>query len=509
MSCHYKMKFRNGFLFINQLRFYTFKIDNTRKGVTVMKKMKVCFISSCILILGLGLQAKTKGEDNIKELMNRIRRDKFDIILPQIMREQKIDMWIQVMREGNIDPLAPNFGSKSGVFVFTDRGGDRIERAVFGHTSDPVQECGAYDIISKPEIEIPLRALPEYRMPLGAFYRKGGTEWPGGPKTELDFRFKGVGEFVAERDPERIAVNYLEKLGSPVLYEIPRLRSDGISHTDYNLLVKAIGDRYADRIVSAERLITDFLARPVKSEIALFKIIRERIMGSLEQQFGSIVPGLTRFGDLEGSRSVVDKNGKKRGDDYILQRGDLICLAGGKQSGGHVDPDWEFGNFYEVTFEYAYILREEENGLPPKIKEAWADVMEVRRILEDNIRLGRTAGETFEILKKKIEEAGYIYVNRQIFDKDRDPGKTQVPLDMHAAGAGIYAPRIGPLGPDWQRDMELPPYHHFYFEYWVYLPMPEWGGEEYLSIQLHDGAVVTEKAVEYFAPPPCKIRLIR
>jgi len=25
-------------------------------------------------------------------------------------------------------------------------------------------------------------------------------------------------------------------------------------------------------------------------------------------------------------------------------------------------------------------------------------------------------------------------------------------LDMNAAGAGIYAPRIGPLGPDWQRD---------------------------------------------------------
>ena len=39
------------------------------------------------------------------------------------------------------------------------------------------------------------------------FYRQGGTEWSGGPKTELDFRLIGVGEFVAERDPKRIAVN--------------------------------------------------------------------------------------------------------------------------------------------------------------------------------------------------------------------------------------------------------------------------------------------------------------
>jgi hypothetical protein len=453
-------------------------------------------------------EAQAQEEDDLKELMNQIRREKFDLILPQVMRENNIDMWIQVLREGNPDPVASNLGSDYGVFIFADRGGDRIERAVFGHCSDLVQECGAYDIIAIPEIKIPLTAFPEYRMPLGAFYRKGGTEWPGGKKTELDFRFKGVGEFVAERDPKRIAVNYLEKLGSPVLYEIPRLRSDGLSHADYNLLVKALGDKYAVRIVSAEYVITEFLSRPVKSEIVLYKKIREIIAKSLERQFKSIVPGVTKFGDLEGSRSVVDKDGNRGRRDYVLQRGDLICLAGGKQSGGHVDPEWEFGNFYEISFEYGYVLREGETELPPKIKRAWADVLKVRKILEDNIKVGRTAGETFEILKQKIEEAGYIYVNRQIFNKDLDPEKTQVPLDMHAS-AGIYAPRIGPLGPDWQREMMLPLNHHFYFEYWVYVPMPEWGEGKYLSIQLHDGAIVTERGVEYFYPPPRDIRIIR
>ena len=32
----------------------------------------------------------------------------------------------------------------------------------------------------------------------------------------------------------------------------------------------------------------------------------------------------------------------------------------------------------------------------------------------------------------------------------------QVPLDMHAAGKGYYAPRLGYMGPDWQRAM-VPP----------------------------------------------------
>lgn len=473
-----------------------------------MKKTKVLLAFLGILLLAPGFYAQTQEDYDLQELLNQIRREKFDLILPQVMREHNIDMWIHVLREGNPDPISSQLGSDSGVFIFTDRGGDRIERAVFGQSSELIRECGAYDIVSQPHFKIPLTAFPDDRMPLEDFYRKGGTEWPGGPKTELDFRFKGVGKFVAERDPKRIAVNYLEKLGSPVLYEIPRLRSDGLSHTDYNLLVQAIGDTYAERIVSAEYVITDFLSRAVKSEIVLYTNIREEIAQSLDEQFKSIEPGVTRFGDLEGRRSVVDKEGNRRGRDYVLQRGDLICLAGGNQSGGHVDPEWKYGNFYEISFEYGYILRKGETELPPKIKRAWADVLKVRKILEDNIKVGRTAGETFEILKNKIEEAGYIYVNRQIFEKDKDPEITQVPLDMHA-GAGIYPPRIGPLGPDWQRAMKLPLNHHFYFEYWVYVPMPEWGEGKYLSIQLHDGAIVAERGVEYFYPPPREIRLIK
>ncbi len=54
---------------------------------------------------------------------------------------------------------AEELGSTSGVFVFTDRGGDKIERAVLGRRwgatqrergeqSKLVEESGAYDIIT-------------------------------------------------------------------------------------------------------------------------------------------------------------------------------------------------------------------------------------------------------------------------------------------------------------------------------------------------------------------------
>ena len=449
-------------------------------------------------------KAQTQEEDEIKELQNQIRRDKFDLILPQVMREHNIDMWIQVMREGSPDPMRDELGSNNGVFIFTDRGGDRIERAVIGHRwknatqssfytirnpyLDVVKESGAYDIIAED------------------FIRR---EIPGGPKTEFDHRFKGVGEFVAERDPKRIALNYLEKLGPPVVYEMPMIRSVGIAYTDYNLLVKVLGDTYAKRIVSAEYLMYDYLSKRVPSEIEMFKKIRAWIAESMEKDFANIVPGVTKFSDLEVGESVVDKDGNRGRGDYVIQRGDLIKLSGGKQSHHYYDSEWKFGNFYEIMQAFGYVLREGETEPPPKIKRAWADALIVRNIIEDNVKVGRTAGETFEILKKKVEEAEFIYVNRQIFDKDLDPEKTQVPLDLHAAGKGIYAPRMGPLGPDWQRDLTLQLNHHFNFEYWVYVPMPEWGDGEYLSLQFHDGAIVTESGVEYFSPTQKELILIQ
>ena len=70
------------------------------------------------------------------EILNIIRIEKFNKILPLALRENNIDMWIHVMREGNPDPLRIYLGGDSRYYIFTDRGGDRIERAVLGGYGD-------------------------------------------------------------------------------------------------------------------------------------------------------------------------------------------------------------------------------------------------------------------------------------------------------------------------------------------------------------------------------------
>ena len=106
------------------------------------------------------------------ERMNQIRQDKFDLVLPEVMRENDIDMWIVMRREGYDDPLTPDLGGgyvgTTGFYVFTDRGGDRIERAALGISGYLIEAGGGYDIFA-------------------------------GEDTLRDF--------VAERDPKRIGVN--------------------------------------------------------------------------------------------------------------------------------------------------------------------------------------------------------------------------------------------------------------------------------------------------------------
>ena len=468
----------------------------------VLRSIISLFVLLCMSIPAAGQSILTIPNQqalealSIEELTSRIRRDKFDLVLPQVMRKYNVDMWIQVMRHGNPDPIAAKLGSDSGVFIFTDRGGDRIERAVLGDTTQfgsagfgggqTLRESGVYDFVAEE------------------FSR---TEMPGGAPTELTRRYKGVGEYVAEHDPRRIAVNFLDKLGPPVVYEVPRIRSEGMWHTDYKLLLEALGDKYAERVVSAEYLIVDFFATGVPSEIVMFKKIREWIDDVFDSDGNNIVPGETKFSEVETADSGWKPGGNRINDyDYVLRGGELIKIEDGKQS-GFPDRRWEFGGFFDVVWAYAYVLREGEKQPPPEINRAWADALKVRKILEDNIKVGPTAGETYELIKRKLDEAGFIHVDRQRIDNDLDPEKTQVSIDLHA-GSGINAPRIGPLGPDWQREVKIPLYHHFFFEYFVFIPMPEWGEGKYLNVAFHDGVVVTERGIEYFYPPPTQIRLI-
>ena len=112
------------------------------------RKMSVTFFVIMIGLLALNLYAQD-AHDNW-EIANMIRGDKFNYVLPKAMRNNNIDMWIIIDKGRGTEPLFRNFGyatsNGNGVFIFTNRGGQRIERAVLGGEPELLMESRLYDI---------------------------------------------------------------------------------------------------------------------------------------------------------------------------------------------------------------------------------------------------------------------------------------------------------------------------------------------------------------------------
>ena len=440
-----------------------------------MSLKRIVLISGLVAVILYGNDIAAQEARLRYEMMKLIRKEKFDLILPGALRDSNVDMWIHVMQEGNPDALELDLGGNAswsvhdtlGFFIFTDRGGDRIERAVLGGHGDR----DIYDIF--------------------------GSE-------------KDLSEFVAARDPGRIAVNYSEWLPS----------ADGISHSAYKRFVNLIGDKYADRLVSAENVITLFRVRRVLTEIQAFAKLCEIQRQLMEETYRRIVPGVT-----------TPENLGWWVQDQLLERGLITLSSGPTAPGGRGGDVYERGQFlsWDLGLRYlnfgtdfkrnGYILREGETDVPAGIKLAWERGQKARDILKHTLKIGQTAGETLKIMIRALEDEDYIYTPsadygtqyRDLVNALGDSDKSGFTLDFHAVGNTgnseiAEGMSIAPFRPG-RAHIKIEPNNLFSFEYVINTWVSELGRR--MSINFEDNAIVTENGVEFLYPPNEKIIIIR
>jgi Xaa-Pro aminopeptidase len=417
------------------------------------------------------------------ETLNQIRADKFDLILPGAMRDNGVDMWIHVIRWGDPDPLELDLGGEFGTFVFTDRGGDRIERVVLGGAGRGIEFLDVYDIFGDPS---DLRAMVE------------------------------------ERDPKVIGINSSAWLAV----------ADGISHTEYQRIVEELGPTYAARLISADKLISDFRVRRVTGEIAAFSTAGEMTRRIMERAFSAevITPGVTTLFDVAwwvqdrllemGVRSsfgisppYVLWSATAEGDehhhrDYVIQRGDFLAY----------DMGIRYLNFGTDFKRHAYVMREGETEVPDFIREAFERGLEAREIMRRNIEVGRTAGDTLALLAEKLEAEDFVYTpftdigseDRAIVAAMGDDPRTGISIDCHTVGNTgnsevAVGPSFAPFRPD-RADVVIQHNNLFAFEFIIHHAIPD--GTR-LRINLEDNAIVTVNGVEWLYPPNSRILEIR
>jgi Xaa-Pro aminopeptidase len=404
--------------------------------------------------------------------MCQIRAEKFDLVLPGAMQDSDIDLWVIVMREGLLGPLWDALGrgyvGDWAYYVFTDEG-SRVHRAAFGVGGYMLEECGVYDHF--------------------------------GSADEL-------GDFVRSRDPSRIGVNMAESIGG----------ADGLSHTSYLHLRDVLGEPYASRLVSAERLISDFRSTRTATEIAAFAEAGEISREIAERAFSNevITPGITTLEDVawwmwdqllaRGLDSSFDMPSvyvtgpdgiEATSSDRIIQRGDLMMI------------DWGVGflDFYTDMKRIAYVLREGETEAPVGLQNAFDRGIAVRNVMKASIKPAATAKIALERTEAALEEAGFNLI--PFNQPTEDPSVTDVVIGPHSVGNWGHGigPSLAFFNPA-RQGFELRPGTLISVELFAYTAHPGWGGKK-VRIPLEDDAVVTERGVEWLYPVNRRILLIR
>jgi Xaa-Pro aminopeptidase len=437
-----------------------------------MSRRLTLIIATVVLIAAAAADTSAQEARRRWELQRQIRLDKFEQILPLAMRNAGIDMWIVAVKENHTDPLWDDMGrgyvSGLGYYVFTDRGGDRIERAALGPTGYLVERSGAYDLF--------------------------------GPASSL-------AAFVKQRDPKRIGLNMSEEIGP----------ADGLSYTMHRHLVKTLGDSYASRLVSAEKLVSEFRSRRVAAEIVAFGEAAGIAIQLAERALSNevITVGRTTLEDVawwlqdrlleRGLGSEFDMpsvyvTGPEgivaTSTDRIIQPGDVMMIDWGVQ----------LMNFGTDVKRVAYVLKPGELAPPRSIQSAFDKAIAVRGVLKNVIKPGRRADEIMKAMDAALAAAGYGVIE---FNKPNGDDKTDVVYGFHPVGNTGHD--IGPSLTTWQpmqRTFTMHLQHMFAFEYFAYSPIAEWGGKK-LRVPIEDDAILMEHGIQFLHPANYRLLVIK
>ncbi len=400
------------------------------------------------------------------EIQNRLLEDRLNSLLPTLMRETGVDMWLVIAREYNDDPVflslvpKPRFTARrTTMLVFFDRGDGGIER------------------------------LTVSRYPLGAMYE---AAWEGG---DLDAQWKRLAEVIAERDPKSIAVNTSDTW--PV--------ADGISHSLYSKLASSLSPELKARLQSSERLVVRWMETRTEAEVEVWQravaIARETIARAFSSEV--ITPGVTTVGDVswfirtrfeeEGLEPWFhpDVNRQWHGADFgenapflgdgssdgIIRRGDLL----------HTDVGLCYLGLCTDTQEMGYVLKLGESKPPVGLTEAmrignrWQDALTAEFVT------GRTGNEILSAAQRSLEKLG---IQHAIYTH---------PLGVYGHAPGPTIGMWDNQGPTIGRgDWPLYPMTGYAIEGNVVVRVSEWDYQR-VQMKLEQSALFDGKTVHYLA----------
>lgn len=393
---------------------------------------------------------------------NEVLTERLDALLPRLMEETGIDLWLIINREYAEDPVyftlvpQPTFAARRTTMLIFHRGDEGFEK------------------------------LSVNRYPLGAPYETG---WAGG---NLDEQWAALADLLAEKDPERIGINVSTHW--PV--------ADGLTHGLHERLLEALPDALEARLVPAEDLVIRWVETRTAREIALYGHVVGLARQVIAEAFSPrvITPGATttddvawyirqRFADLQLPIWFQPYVNRQRpgatceadtafcGDSGLIEPGDVL----------HTDVGICYLKLCTDTQEMGYVPRASEVGVPAGLVDALAVGNQWQDDLTDAYVTGRTGNEIL---------AGSLEAN----------ARRDVIASTYTHPIGFYGHAPGPTIGMWDNQGDTPvrgdwplyPMTAYAIEGNIKAPVPEWGGQ-LVQIKLEQSAWFDGERVIYLA----------
>ncbi len=390
---------------------------------------------------------------------------RLETLLPSLMDETGIDMWLVINREYNEDPVyltlvpEPVFAARRTTMLVLHAPGEgkELERL----TVSRYQQPGYYE-----------------------------SAWEGGSDEEQWTRLAAI---IRERDPKRIGIDVSENWAF----------ADGLSHGLYGKLTAALGPELSKRLVSAEDLLLRWMETRTAEELASYPHTVALARSVIAEAFSSkvITPGVTttedvawfirqRFADLDLPIWFMPYvNVQRRGlffekENPFFGKSGIVILPGDVL---HTDVGITYLRLNTDTQEMGYVLRPGETDVPDGLKRALAFGNRWQDLLTGAFVAGRSGNEILEKARVSSEEEGIF---ASIYSH---------PIGYYGHGPG---PTIGmwdnqgptPVRGDWK----LYPNTAYAIEGNVKVPVPEWD-DQLVQIKLEQTAVFDGEQVLYLA----------
>lgn len=398
---------------------------------------------------------------------NRLLAERLDTIIPAIMREQGIDLWLLVAREYFEEPVAASMLNAEALHA-------RRRTILIFH--DPGQGK-------------PIERLTVSRYGLGGLF---APAWD--PDKQPD-QWRAAADIIAARNPKKIAINTSD------LSQF----ADGMTVSQHDKFMAALPQPLHQRLVSGEGLAVRWLETRTASEMALYPTVLRTAHAIIGEAFPRrvITPGVTTAEQVQWwyrdrllqlgldpwfHPSVgIQRQGVKgmlEGAE-VIQPGDLLWT--------------DFGITYlrlnTDTQHLAYVLKPGETEAPIGLRQGLANSNRVQDILRRSFKAGRSGNEVLRLARAEAIAAGL------------DPAIYSHPIGLHGHGDG---PAIGfwdNQNGDARGDGPINANTAWSIELTTYSAVPEWGGQR-VDFRSEENAFFDGKALRFIDGRQTEITLL-